>query len=1148
MKKVIIILAFLISCSVGAQQLDNYRVRTFVSKSDTVMLDSLSIIPTSFKILINDKAIADSLFSLKPEEALLHIDSSLIGRVIKTQYRVFPIDFSKKIFHKDYSKLSKSEELKEKGYYYSYQSHNSTNYFKNDLLEKRGDISRGISFGNNQDVIVNSSLNLQLSGKLNKEFEIRAAITDDNIPIQPDGNSQQIQEFDKIYIQLFNDNTEIRLGDFEIESKQERFLRLNKKAQGALFSHTYNKESYKFKTTVSAAVAKGKYNRLSFKGVEGNQGPYKLQGSESESYIIILAGSEKVYIDGKLLVRGQDNDYTIDYNQAELSFTPKQIITKDKRIIIEFEYSERNYARFMLFNNNEFIGKKAHLFVNVYSEQDSKNQPLQQQLGDSQKQLLSEIGDSLNQAFVPNIDSLAFTNDRILYSKTDSIVNGVLYPSVYRYSTNPDSAHYSLGFSYVGEGLGNYIIAQTNANGKVYKWLAPDDSGNLSGSYQPVVLLVTPKKKQVVCLGGEYNFSQDFKSNFEISISNNDINTFSNRDAGDNVGFAINLGLEKQLFVSRTNKHGNVILKYQMINRSFNAADNFRDVEYNYDWNKENTNTLNDEHILELNVNLKKDSLGTINYNSAFIQQKFYRANKNSISANINKGTNNLKINSSYLFTADNIHKTGFLRNKIEYRKKVSALVFGIIEENENNSWRKLTSDSLGLNSFAFNQLSFIAENADTTNNMFQLAYISRKDLSPVQNKMSIATESRDLSLSYRLLTKKRQSVKTIINYRKLLVKDTTLSTQVSENTINSRLEMRFSWWKSAIVSTSFYEIGSGLEQKKEYSFIMVSPGQGMYIWNDYNGDNVKQLDEFEISTYQDTANYIRVFVPSNNYEKILSNRFSQVVSIRPDRFWRKAGGVRKLLSHFSNKTAFKANRKNSQDNFLQNVNPFIISPSEDKLKSLNASFRNTFSFNKTSSRFGIDYLYQNNSNKLLLINGFDTRIYKFQAWHIRWKLNKKISLNDNIDKGHKQYESDIFQSKNYKIDYLQNDFILSWQSSVDWRISLNYQASIKNNISNTEQSKGHNLGFSLVYNILTKGNLNCNFNLIMLEFNNENTNTPIAYEMLNGLQPGNNYTWAVQYQSKISDYLQINLNYNGQKSENYPSVHTGSVSLRAYF
>ena len=41
------------------------------------------------------------------------------------------------------------------------------------------------------------------------------------------------------------------------------------------------------RTTVSGAVSKGRYARNVFNGVEANQGPYKLTGSENEAYIIV---------------------------------------------------------------------------------------------------------------------------------------------------------------------------------------------------------------------------------------------------------------------------------------------------------------------------------------------------------------------------------------------------------------------------------------------------------------------------------------------------------------------------------------------------------------------------------------------------------------------------------------------------------------------------------------------------------------------------------------------------------------------------------------------------------------------------------------------------------------------------------------------
>lgn len=1173
-----LLILFSLCLSVGgvyAQYVNNQHVKNLVLTSDTVLLDTLSLIPGSIKITSSSGiSIDSSLYKINYAESTLIVRrSQLNSDSLTITYRTFPYSFSAPVKHKDLSRIKPDLFGNTNPFSYTITSKND-DIFKMEGLNKTGSISRGITFGTNQDVVVNSNLNLQLSGHLNNNIDILLAATDNTIPIQPEGNTQQLQEFDKVFIQLSRENTKLIAGDFQLTRPNSYFMNFYKKAQGLSFSTAVKtgspaqlkkgiaddtSKSGIYQTTLSAAVSRGKFARNLIQGIESNQGPYRLRGSENEPFIIVLSGTEKVYIDGKLMGRGQENDYVIDYNTAEVTFTAKQLITKDKRIVVEFQYSDKNYARSLLHFGNQFEKDKLRLHLNIYSEQDSRNQPLQQDLSPQQKQLLADIGDTLSLAVVPSADSVPFSSNEVLYIKKDSLVGSQTY-TIYEYSTNSDSVHFRVTFSNVGQGNGDYRQINSSANGKVFQWVAPV-GGIRQGSYAPVLLLITPKQKQMVTAGFDYAFSANSSLSVEAAMSNNDINTFSSIDNNDNLGYGLKLNFDntktlRSPLKTDTTKGPLLLLtnvNYEYLQSRFSPIERYRSIEFERDWNRRIANPLSDQHIVGTALGLSKKGTGTVGYKfNAFLEGSSYNANKQFININLKKRGFQVVYDGSLLGSKSTTN-SGFYRHKSGLSQNIKGFVIGVRDEFENNKFTLAAKDSLLSNSYQFWEWQGYIQNADTAKNRYGITYKQRNDFAAKASANTSAlyqsAHAESVGGFFEWIKNPNSQLKINASYRMLQIVDTTLTLQKPDNSLVSRIEYNFRLWKGLLSSNTFYEIGSGLEVKKEFSYIEVAPGQGVYTWNDYNENGIKELNEFEIATFGNTATFIKVYTPTLDYIKVYSNQFSEMLMIKPAALWANKKGFKKFISRFANQTAYRVDRKTTESNLEKAYNPFLAQTRDDKLATLNSSFRNTLFINQVSPVFGLDLTYQDMRNKVLLVNGFDTRQNKYKEATLRWNMSQQFWWEIVYKDGNKVSRSQFFNTRDYSIRYYEASPKLNYQPNTAFKASASFRyTEKKNNVEyGAQQAELQDYGIEIKYNVLQKGSLNAKANFIQIKYNAE-TNTSLAFEMLDALQKGKNITWGIIYQRNLSNNLQLSLTYDGRVSEQTKAIHTGGAQVRAYF
>ena len=1139
------ILAFILCMVYNIDYCQSFNYESLFSKKyvgkDTIVIDTFSVNPRTFQILNNNKESVSLDYKLLPYKGLV-VFLDIPYDTLIFNYHPLLIDFSKKYYKHP---ISLNRTIEQKQYHPSLNiinTVNSNNLFQGTKLNRTGSISRGLMVGNNQDFSLNSNLNLQLSGMISPTMKILASVTDDNIPIQPQGNTQQLQDFDKVFIEVSDQKWKLTAGDFWIKNKDSYFLKYHKRGQGI---HLKNKiignNNIEIDVENSASISKGKFGRNVIQGIEGNQGPYRLYGNENESFIIILSGTENVYIDGVLLKRGQNNDYIIDYNTSEISFTANTLINKDKRIIVEFQYSDKNYARSLLQSSTTIKKNNSSFYIHGYGEQDSKNQPLQLDFDLLDRQTLENIGDNIDLAIGSGIDSVDFNQATNLYQKIDS-----LGYEVYQYSTNEQQAVYMLTFSNVGQGNGNYKIKENNALGKVFEWIAPDtiSFGSIikNGDYSPIKKLVTPKKRQIISVGGKTIWSGNSLS-YELSTSNMDLNTFSAINNEDNIGFAGLVNFENKNTL-KEKWELNQQYRIESISKDYRRIERFREVEFERNWNIQNLITTKDQLLSSAKINLKHLENGLFQYqlNSYFIKDEF-NGYKNDFKIKWNKKVN-LNFDGS-LMNSDGQFNTSFLRHKTDLFIPIKGFKLGFKDINENNQF--FIADTLNNNSYRFYDWKVYIENYDSTKNRIQFFYQERYDWFKDRSILKKATKAISPGLMVGISSRKNFNLNYSLAYR-MLQSDSSLTNILPENSLASRLNYNLKLLKGGINTNSFLEIGSGLELQKEFIYIEVPAGQGVYTWNDYNDNGIKELNEFEIAAFSDQATYIRVFTPNNNYVKIYSFQYNQNLNIDFKRIIDGKTMVEKFLNKFYNQTAVNTHKKTNDLDLQTLLNP-LVNADNPIIQQMSNSLRNSLFFNRSSSKYSVELVTQLFANKNLLINGTDFISTNKDQIKFRWNMNKSFMLNSQLTKEIKKNSSTYMTNRNYDIENMEINNRISFQPNTLFRVALNGRYSEKRNSIEYGNEKAfiNDIGLELRRSKRDKGLLNGELHLVNINYNGESSST-IGFEMLEGLQLGKNITWKLGFQKNMSNNIQISINYNGRKSEENRAIHTGSMQMRAFF
>lgn len=399
------------------------------------------------------------------------------------------------------------------------------------------------------------TLDLKITGQLSPGLGISGAISDRGYnPTYGTANSR-LNELDKVNLQLKSQRLFAQIGDITLRGSAGMEP---KQVSGAALDLTFPA----WHVGAGAARPKGRFASVSLAGDDGFQGPYEV--SQTGRGGPVVPGSEKVWLDGRVLERGADKDYTIDYPLGEITFNVNHPIDRRSRIEIDFEPQLTAYQGELL---NLGGGVQIHdsLFsvsAGVIREGDDKNQPIVGDLSESDRALLQAAGDT--DVYRSGVVADSAGDYNIL---TDSLPD-----SVYQY-VGRGNGHYRVTFSYVGPGKGDYRFLGSGN----YQFL-----GHRAAEYLPVTVLVRPERTDY------YQASMAFRPKavgdltLDVRQTSHDRNLFSTIGDNANKGLFYQVGAQRQwLWNGAINK---LVLGRRLKEAEYNARERYNRADFGRDY------------------------------------------------------------------------------------------------------------------------------------------------------------------------------------------------------------------------------------------------------------------------------------------------------------------------------------------------------------------------------------------------------------------------------------------------------------------------------------------------------------------------------------------------------------------------------------
>jgi hypothetical protein len=185
--------------------------------------------------------------------------------------------------------------------------------------------------------------------------------------------------------------------------------------------------------------------------------------------------------------------------------------------------------------------------------------------------------------------------------------------------------------------------------------------------------------------------------------------------------------------------------------------------------------------------------------------------------------------------------------------------------------------------------------------------------------------------------------------------------------------------------------------------------------------------------------------------------------------------------------------------------------------------------------------------NQQLQTSGFEIRNSHEQTLRARISLRKKMDMVLNLRNGERKNTSQNFASRNYAISFFEAGPEINVILRDKFRLTGQYQYLKQDNKSGVEKFTSDKITLEGIWRKSTSMDFRVQGSFVQINYQSAG-NTNIDFTLLQGLQHGTNILWTIQSNTRLTKALILTVQYNGRKTGDVRTIHTGTAQVRASF